>query len=517
MTHIKVSKGAFLALFFIISFNLKANIFTDGTIDIKEPSVETQILGRCATGSIHPNFPSLNDMPLEACVSRFKSAYREMADVFYDISVSLIDNVSTTGYNNLTFERKHKSRGDDDDDDRVGTIYSSVFHNNFWDSKHTSELIECDGVAFPEYTYIVDIDDDGITDGCANPADVQNALDGRIKCPIGNHPYQVNGQCVPIQCEPNGTSKAVFVPNNLYNESSSSGTYCNGQCAYNIEGGQSGGNISGGSTGRNVTATGKICGQALSKDAFFNEGNGDTCETSALSDGRQIIQCIDGNVTDENAPDLPDPVDNTEFEADEIGELVPVSENCAAADIACEVRNLKQQNDTDTKEQKEQTKALHDKNLAADAKAFNELIKTINALQTTNITALDQINTSIKDGNGGDGSSSGGTGGSGSGGTGNIPTDGAGLSNEEVGEAVGGLDDTISHDVIDIQDYTSQYSGWLPAASCPADKPFSFSAMGNQFEFSISWAPICDLFSLIGYLITASAWIAVGYMIQRSI
>jgi len=187
-------------------------------------------------------------------------------------------------------------------------------------------------------------------------------------------------------------------------------------------------------------------------------------------------------------------------------ELIPVEETCTAGDSACEIRNLKEKIETEGFEQKELLVELHNKMVSADANSYNTLAETIKNLQDTNNFGLEKIATQIAESTT-----------SGGGGSDAIDVEGAGLSDEEVAEAVGGFDDTIPEEFIDIPSYTATYSGWLEGGVCPVSKDITLTILGTTTTFDLTWAPLCDIFTLIGILLQASAWITVSFMIQRTL
>ena len=93
-----------------------------------------------------------------------------------------------------------------------------------------------------------------------------------------------------------------------------------------------------------------------------------------------------------------------------------------------------------------------------------------------------------------------------------------GIDEGEASAAVGGLDDKLTEQVVNVENYTAQYSDWaVGGTACPDEKSFSFDVAGNSFSIDMPWKPVCDIFSLIGQLILVSAWIAVAFMIHRSL
>ena len=362
----------------------------------------------------------------------------------------------------------------------------------------------CPPEEFPDYIYSGDSNDDGEIDVCYK--DNPNFQ----KCEQGFHKYAISSggapaACVPIDCPNAGVQSSEWVDGSVYGNNA--GTYCNGQCAYSISSGANHTETSG-SFGAIVVSTGNVCGQDPNTDKWMQEGFDDECQTTTIgSTGSSFISCPNAKPDEFTDDDLP-VIDNSEDEyfLEEMQELIPVEETCTAGDSACEIRNLKEKIETEGVEQKELLVELHNKMVSADANSYNTLAETIKNLQDTNNFGLEKIATQIAESTT-----------SGGGGSDAIDVEGAGLSDEEVAEAVGGFDDTIPEEFIDIPSYTATYSGWLEGGVCPVSKDITLTILGTTTTFDLTWAPLCDIFTLIGILLQASAWITVSFMIQRTL
>jgi hypothetical protein len=362
----------------------------------------------------------------------------------------------------------------------------------------------CPPASHPDYIYSQDSNDDGDVDICFK--DNPNFQ----LCDSGFHKYAVSSgglpaACVPIDCPNAGVQSSEWVDGSVYGNNA--GTYCNGQCAYSIDSGANSSQTTG-NFGATVVSTGNVCGQDPNSDKWMQDGYDDECETSTIpSTGSSFVSCPNANPQEHTDDDLPK-VDNSEDEyfLQDMIELETIEETCTTGDSACEIRNLKEKIQTEGVEQKELLVELHNKMVSADENSYNVLAETIQNLQDTNNFGLEKIATQLAD------SST-----SGGGGSDAIDVEGAGLSDEEVAEAVGGFDHTIPEEFIDIPSYTATYSGWLNGGVCPVSKDITLTILGTTTTFDLTWAPLCDIFSLIGILLQASAWITVGFMIQRTL
>jgi hypothetical protein len=484
MTLVKISKGAFIALFLFLNIN---NSFASVLPDTVPPENSNERFGFCS------GLGPIQVITTDECIAFAEDFLPEATDTHTE------GTIFTEGSGDLILI-KYRYETLPDNVEVENTLAS-------WTYTHDEESKTCPNEDYPNYIYSIDSDDDGEIDQCSkdNP--------NFEKCPTGYHKYKIavagtnDSECFPITCSSSGTQSNQWVSGSVYNNNS--GTYCDGQCAYSIEGGQ---NSTGtkGSFGATVVSTGSVCGQDPNNDKWQADGTNEDCTTSTLDTGSSFVTCPLGET--EDAPEIPAVDNETEKVTDEeIPTLLPVEEICVD-DVACEIRNLKETMTVEGLKQEEIDKILHNKQIESEQKSFNSLVKSLEELQEQNTFGLQQIATQLQDSN-----TTGTSSGSGSGTNVDIGTDGAGLSDEEVGDAVGGLDDVIPEETIDIQNYTAQYSGWLSADACPQSKDITLTIGGQTTTFDLTWAPMCDLFALMGILLQAAAWITVGFMIQRSI
>jgi len=341
-----------------------------------------------------------------------------------------------------------------------------------------------------------------------------------VPCPDGTYAVKsAEYGCIPITCPNTGMESKVYASGTVYGSGSTGGTYCDGSCAYSAEGGQNPDNYQGKSLSISVVSTGSICGQgSKSEDEWFQSGDEGECTTSILDSGSSFMSCPAGNDGGEDTtPNTTPPVDLTEqtLLPTDVPTLIPIQETCTSDNPACEIRNLKETIKAQSEQQQELDIAAHNKKVKAEEVTMNKLINTLEFLNDQNSRGFDTLNTTLESGGtNGNGSSSGGTDGNSI----HDNLDGQGMGQEDIEGGVGGLDDTIGEEIVNIEDYTAQYSGWLGASGeCPATKDITLTIGGKTTTFDMAWAPMCDLFSLMGVLLQAAAWLSVGFMIQRSI
>lgn len=324
------------------------------------------------------------------------------------------------------------------------------------------------------------------------------------KCPVGHFKYAVKGECVPVDCPSTGTADTIWGSGSTY--SNNTGTYCNGQCAFSVKGGQ---NDSGskGNIPLKVVSNGAVCGDGTG--SWHSDGNGeDNCTQSSLSTGATFVECSNGN--SDNGEETEIPIDLGEQKDEEPLELIPVLENCGADDVACEVRNLQEKVDSENKELKAEQQEQHNKKIEADEKSTTKLINAIQELKDFNSIGNEQIVAALK-ADTGTGSSGGGSG------TVTLDGDGAGLTDSEIGDAVGGLDDEISEDTVTLSNYSAPYSGWISTSGCPSTQSTTLTINGITSTFDADHTPMCSFFTFLGKILLAASYVGVAFMIQRSI
>ncbi len=267
------------------------------------------------------------------------------------------------------------------DCDNFGTEDNPASPYGFYSELGTSP--QCPNEEDLEYIYSLDLNEDGETDACSkdNPALEQ--------CGQGFHKYKLASGCVPIECGESGTSSHIWGSGKSYNNTT--GTYCDGSCAYSVEGGQNSDNYTG-NVALSVVSTGAICGRGSPEDIWHNEGNGDDCTI----DGG-FVSCPNGSDGDEQTTTPEPTIDLTEQEValNEITPLVPVEETCTSGDAACEVRNLKETITTKGLEQKEIDEILHNKKIAADEKTSTKIIDGIKDSTGRNLEGLALVTAAI--------------------------------------------------------------------------------------------------------------------------
>jgi hypothetical protein len=234
-----------------------------------------------------------------------------------------------------------------------------------------------------EYIYSLDLNEDGETDACAidNPALEQ--------CEQGFHKFKLAGGCVPITCDESGTSSHIWGSGSSYNNTT--GTYCDGSCAYSVDGGQNSDNYSG-NIALSVVSTGAICGRGGKEDIWHNEGNGEDC---TIQGG--FVSCPNGfdGTEQTTTPEPTNDLTDEKVALNEITPLIPTQETCTSGDAACEVRNLKESITTKGLEQKEIDEILHNKKIAADEKSSTKIIDGIKDSTGKNLEGLALVTAAI--------------------------------------------------------------------------------------------------------------------------
>lgn len=283
----------------------------------------------------------------------------------------------------------------------------------------------CPNESKPLFTRLTDDNGNGVFEFCRDP----------VECPEGYHAFKVNGECVPITCPDAGVQSDEYLNGSVYNNSA--GTYCGdgGQCAYSV---QAGANQSGstGSFAATVVSTGKVCGQTPDDEDFWPGNEDDNCTSSSLDTGSEFISCTsesdgggddsggdDGGGGNDSSETDTDGVDlgGNEVTEDDIPEITPEQDICAAGDASCEVVNLKKKLESESSERKVLDVQLHNESVKSAEASTNKLIQSINTSKNQNSNTLNNLSNSIDglasalDGAGGGSGAGGGTDDSGSG------------------------------------------------------------------------------------------------------
>lgn len=361
----------------------------------------------------------------------------------------------------------------------------------------TTEINVCPPPGFVEHQTPVDTDDDGEADSCGKRLE-------RPTCPDGYYKFPVDGECVSIDCAPDGTADTIWGDGGTY--SGNKGTYCDGQCAYSVDGGQNE-TGTGGNFPLKVVSNGAVCGDGTEK--WHSDGNeNENCATTTVETGAEFVSCTNGN--SDNGEPTTDPVNFDELKDEEIGEIESVSEDCDVMDTACEMRNMQEKLDAENLELKTEQQEQHNKQIEAEEKSTTELINAIQELRDFNSIGNEQIVAAIK-ADTGTGSSGGGTG------TVTLDGEGAGLEDSEIGDAFGGLEDKIGEETVSLSNYSAPYSGWISTTACPSAQTTTLTINNITTTLEADHTPMCSFFAFLGQILMAAAYVGVAFMIQRSI
>lgn len=261
----------------------------------------------------------------------------------------------------------------------------------------------CPNDDFPSATEAV-LDDDGVVVSCIAPSD-KECGDGYYKFKVFNNSGE--GQCVPVDCDNEGSVKDVWASGGDYNNNA--GTYCDGSCAGSAAGGQNDNGYAG-TIAIRVVSTGSACGNGSLDDRWFDEGNGDECQTTTSESGGSFLKCPvgDGGGESPETPDSKIDLGENKLTENDAPLLVPVVEACAEGDPSCEIRNLKESIITQETEKKDLAITAHNKAVDAQQTSTNAIVDSINGLREANISAAEKA---LKGGGeNGDGATTGGGG-----------------------------------------------------------------------------------------------------------
>lgn len=338
---------------------------------------------------------------LDACKPIFEETWLSNSSYSLCGSTPTITYVETVGY--LKGHISHKIQNGNSCYPMNGTSINSV------QGYLVSEVIvkTCPPDESPEFGVSKDLDGDGEIDICYMPYDPipeNECGEGEFKYKL----YDVNtgeGKCVAVDCDSQGSTNSIRASGSIYGNSQ--GTYCDGSCAYSVSGGQNDSSFSG-NLFIDATSTGSSCGDGSLDDRWFDEGNGDECQTSPTSSGGSFLKCPVGSGEDPDSPDSKIDLSGNKLSEIDIPTLVPVVEVCGVGDSSCEIRNLKESIKSQEQVSNDLAIKAQNNNIDASQKSSQAIVSAIEGLRDSNVNASNHD--SAGGGNNGDGDTTGGGG-----------------------------------------------------------------------------------------------------------
>lgn len=385
-----------LALVLAPFFSVKADMWTDGTVDLKEAQMEEVWSATCSASTESIGIGDVGGLPISSQIRGVCGP--KLAPI---IEASLMEDV--TGDFEYQVEYVSPSIIASKTHPDLAKPVERRSYSIYISEKLESVAYTCPPEQHPNYSAPKMIGNDNF---CYDPEQVND------ECPSGFLKNKIKDECVPIDCPSKGQSDTIFASGSAY--TGSAGTYCDGSCAFTASGGQ---NESGytGSIGLNVVSTGAQCGQDTSilDNHSFVEGDTDsTCTSSETSNGRPFLSCTNGDPDPEN-PDPnepnPDEPDNSDLKDDDISEVDPTTEDCDVNDTACEMRNMQEKLDAENLELKTEQQEQHNKLIDSQERSTKELVKAIDGFREINSVGQKKIADAVIAGSGtGSGTGSGG-------------------------------------------------------------------------------------------------------------